>query len=41
MGHMTGMNREQLTLFPETLDDYIGADSPVRFLGVFVETLDL
>ena len=41
MGHLAGLNREQLTLFPEALDDYIAPDNPVRFLDAFVETLDL
>ena len=41
MAHITGHSREQLTLFPETLDDYIAADNPVRFLDAFVETVDL
>lgn len=33
--------REQSTLFPETLDDYIGEDNPVRVVDVFVDQLDL
>ncbi len=41
MAHITGQNREQLTLFPESLDEYLTADNPVRFLDAFVETLDL
>ena len=34
-------DRNQLTLFPEALDDYISADNPVRFLDAFVGTLDI
>ncbi len=41
MGHLAGINREQLTLFPEALDDYIAPNNTVRFLDAFVETLDL
>ncbi len=40
MAHITGLDRDQLTLFPEALDEYIAADNPVRFLDAFVETLD-
>jgi len=41
MHHMQGSDREQLTLFPEALDDYIAEDNPVRFLDAFVDTLNL
>ena len=30
-----------MTLFPEALDDYIARDNPVRFLDVFIDSLDL
>ena len=36
-----GVDREQLSLFPELLDDYITQDNPVRFLDAFVEFLNL
>lgn len=36
-----GECREQSTLFPETLDDYIGEENPVRVIDVFVDQLDL
>jgi transposase len=36
-----GENREQGTLLPEHLDDYVGADNPVRVVDVFVDELDL
>ncbi len=41
MHHIEGQDRNQLTLFPEALDDYISADNPVRFLDAFVGTLDI
>src|SRR6202047_5456104 len=28
-------------LLPETVDDYVGADNPVRFIDAFVDQLDL
>jgi transposase len=34
-------DRNQSTLFPETLDDYIAEDNPVRVIDVFVDELDL
>lgn len=36
-----GEDRTQGTLLPEHLDDYVGADNPVRVVDVFVEQLDL
>ncbi len=36
-----GVDRGQSTLFPEVLDDYVGADNPVRVVDVFVDELDL
>jgi len=40
-----GVERSQSTLFPERLEDWIGADDPVRvidvFVDVFVDELDL
>jgi transposase len=41
MDHIHGLNREQMTLFPEALDDYISQDNPVRFIDAYVESLDL
>ena len=36
-----GEDRNQSTLFPEALDDYIAEDNPVRVIDVFVDELDL
>ena len=36
-----GEGRNQVTLLPECLDDYISEDNPVRVVGVFVDELDL
>ena len=32
---------EQIILFPEAIDDYIGEDNPVKFVDAFVDSLDL
>jgi transposase len=36
-----GMDRQQSTLFPECLEDWIHEDNPVRVIDVFVDELDL
>ncbi|MBW1939411.1 MAG: IS5/IS1182 family transposase, partial [Deltaproteobacteria bacterium] len=41
MDHIQGLSRDQLTLFPEALDDYISEENPVRFIDAFVDALDL
>ena len=41
MGYIQGQDRHQQVLFPESLDDYIDAANPVRFLDIFVNGLDL
>jgi transposase len=41
MSFIEGVGREQQQLFPEALDDYIAAENPVRFIDVFVESLEL
>lgn len=38
---ITGVSRDQNTLFPCTVDEYIGDDNPVRVIDVFVDELDL
>lgn len=41
MSHISGSDRSQLLLLPEAVDDYVGADNPVRFIEAFVDGLDL
>ena len=36
-----GVDRNQSTLFPERLEDYIAEDNPVRVIDAYVESLDL
>jgi transposase len=36
-----GVDRSQTTLFPESLDDWISEDNPVRGIDAFVDALDL
>jgi transposase len=41
MGYISGESRNQIYLLPESVDDYIGEDNPVRFLDAFVDKLEL
>lgn len=41
MAHISGHDRSQTLLFPESVDDYVGLDNPVRFIDAFVDGLDL
>ena len=36
-----GEDRSQSLLLPESLDDYIGEDNPVRVIEAFIDALDL
>jgi transposase len=40
MSGISGFERSQLLLLPEAVDDYVGADNPVRFIDAFVGELD-
>lgn len=39
--YVEGTNRLQITLLPESLDDYIAEDNPVRVVEAFIEALEL
>jgi transposase len=41
MDYIRGVNRDQVMLFPESVEDYITEDNPVRFIDAFVSGLDL
>ena len=38
---IAGEDRQQATLLPDCLDDYVTSDNPVRLIEVFVDELDL
>ncbi len=40
-GYIASLPRRQRILFPDTLDDYVTDDNPVRFLDAFVDSIDL
>lgn len=39
--HIPGFERDQDVLFPDTLDEYVDEENPVRFIDAFVDSLDL
>jgi len=41
MAYIQGIPREQVIMFPECVDDYVGEENLVRFIDVFVDSLDL
>jgi transposase len=41
MGYIEGYSRDQMLLLPASVDDYVTADNPVRFIAAFVDDLDL
>jgi transposase len=41
MRHVVGQSRAQMTLLPESLDEFVAVDAPVRVIDAFIETLDL
>ena len=41
VNHITGLDRHQVLLFPESIDDHVSAENPVRFLDAFVSSLNL
>src|SRR5438552_14645909 len=41
MDYIRGVSREQVMLFPESVEEYITEDNAVRFIDAFVESLDL
>jgi transposase len=41
MGYIEGQDRNQIILFPESMDDYINEDSSVRVIDEYVEQLEI
>lgn len=40
-GYVRGIDRTQELLLPKTVDEYIDAENPVRFVDAFVDGLDM
>ena len=41
MKYVEGQARQQMTLLPDCIEDYIGEDNPVRVIDAFVDGLDI
>jgi transposase len=41
MPYIKGKNRYQMTMFPESLDDYVTEENPVRVIDAFINKLNL
>jgi transposase len=39
--HVAGLSRNQTTLFPDTLEEYVDKENPVRFIDAFIDSLNL
>src|SRR5674476_260543 len=39
--HIDGTHRKQTILFPDTLDEYVDEENPVRFIDAFIDSLNL
>ena len=40
-GYVEGLPRNQTFLLPKTIEEYVEADNPVRFIDAYVDTLDM
>ena len=40
MRYIQGIDRDQMTLLPEVLDDYISKENPVLFIDAYIDSLD-
>ena len=41
MGYIQGQNRNQIILFPDSIDDYVEAENPVRIIDAYIDSLEL
>ena len=39
--HVEGLNRNQTTLFPQSLEGYVDKENPARFIDTFVDSLNM
>jgi len=39
--HVAGLNRDQTLIFPDTLEEYVDKENPVRFIDAFIDSLNL
>lgn len=41
MGYIQGVDRNQIILLPDSIDDYVDADNEVRIIDAFIDSLDV
>lgn len=41
MGYIQGVDRNQVILLPDTLDDYVSGDNEARAIDAFIDSLDI
>ncbi len=41
MPYIQGVHREQINILPNTLDDYVACNNPVRVIDAYVDSLNL
>lgn len=41
MAYVQGEDRYQIIMFPDSIDDYVAEDNPVRVIDAFVQSLDV
>jgi len=41
MGYKEKASREQIMLLPDSIDEYVSEDNPVRVIDAFIDSLDL
>lgn len=41
MPYKSGINREQISLFPETIDEYITGENEVQFIDAFIDNIEI
>jgi len=41
MAYIQGIDKNQIILYTQAIDDYIEEDNPVQFIDAFVDNLDL
>ena len=41
MGYIQGVSREQIIMFPESVDEYIDEENAVRVIDAYVDSLDM
>lgn len=41
MEYISGVDKDQVIMLPDCVDDYIGADNPVRVIDAYIDSLKL